>query len=304
MFDFRINVAGTVIEFRSDEPEVSYGASDDARFAGFEYVGDDRPDVKFRIAGDKESPDLSGDKKLLFSVEGNWQLYRVGEKLVYEYPDRKTGVVERLTVISQDMKEGVIYNLKRNARGNLRETGKQMMSEVKANFFQIFLLDYLIRYKIGILAHGVTMDDNGKGLIFMGKSGAGKSTLASIFAKNDGVKIYNDDRAILKHENGETIFYNAPWTGAYVEGYHPRYSDTFKLDKIFFIYHEKENKIRKLSSQEGAVALVRNTFPAFWHQEGFMDAFSLCVSIAKRVPCFELGFVNDSKVVEFVRENS
>lgn len=304
MLNFKMNVAGIVINFYSTDPDINYKASEDERFAGFEYADEREPDVRFRIANGADIPDLESDKKLLFSVEENWQLYKVGDKLLYEYPDRKTGAVERLSLISSDMKEGVIYDLRRGGRDNSRETGKQIMAEIKANFFQVFLLDYLIWHKVGILAHGVTMDDNGNRLIFMGKSGAGKSTLASIFAKNDGVKIYNDDRAILKYENGNAVFYNAPWTGAYVEGYHPRYSDIFKLDKIFFIYHEKENKIRRLTSKEGAAFLLRNTFPAFWRGEGFMDAIALCVSITKKIPCFELGFINDSRIVEFVRKNS
>jgi len=299
-----MNVAGIVINFYSTDPDIDYKASEDERFAGFEYVGEEEPDVRFRIANGAGVPSLEDDKKLLFSVEGNWQLYKAGDKLLYEYPNRNTGAVEQLSLISSDMKEGVIYNLKKDTHNNSQETGRQIMAEIKANFFQVFLLDYLIWHKVGILAHGVTMDDNGDRLIFMGKSGAGKSTLASIFAKNDGIKIYNDDRAILKYENGDAIFYNAPWTGAYVEGYRPRYGDTFKLDKIFFIYHEKENRIRRLAPQEGAAFLLRNTFPAFWRGEGFMDAMAFCVFITKKIPCFELGFINDSRIVEFIRKNS
>lgn len=305
MINFKMNVAGIVIAFESNEPGLNYAPSEDKRFAGFEYLGEKNADIRFEIRSN--SIDLSqfeGDKKLLFNAEGNWQLYKLNDKLLYEYPERRTGNVERLSLLNSDMKEGIIYNLKDNGKDGPEDAGKRVISEINANFFQVFILDYLIRYKIGILAHGLTLDDNGVKLLFMGRSGSGKSTLARIYSQDRGVRVYNDDRAILKFEAEKTIFYNAPWAGAYLQGYHPHQDDRFAIDKIFFIHHEKENEIRRLTAQEAAASLLRNTFPAFWHREGLMDAIVLCSSVAKKVPCFELGFVNDSRIVEFVRANS
>lgn len=304
MINFKMNVAGVIIAFESEDVDVEYEPIEDERFREFVYSGERPPDVRFRIKNTGDASQFGGDKKLLFSVKGNWNLYKLNDKLLYEYPERRTGDVERLSLLNPDMKEGIIYNLKDNGKGGPKERGGQIMAEIKANFFQVFLLDYLIRYKIGMLVHSLALDDNGTKVLFMGKTGAGKSTLARIFSPNEGVRIYNDDRAILKYEDESVVFYNAPWTGAYVQGYHPHQNDRFKIDKIFFIHHEKDNTIRRLPPQEATAFLLRNTFPAFWHREGFMDAVGLAAAIVKKIPCFELGFVNDSKVVEFVRTNS
>ena len=302
MIDFKINVAGIIIAFESDDPHLEYAASQDERFAGFEYFGEKQSEVRFRIKYTKEIPRFKGDRKLLFGVEGHWNLYKLDDKVLYEYPERKTGDIERASLLNQDMREGIIYVMKKDPGAKPFVAGGQVIAEIEANFFQVFLLDYLTRYKIGMLVHALSVDDNGTKVLFMGKSGSGKSTLAKIYSQYQGVRIYNDDRAILKYEDGDVIFYNAPWTGAYVQGYRPDQNDQFRIDKIFYIRHDNVNKMRRLSDSEAASTLFRHTFPAFWCREGLMDILALSASIAKTVPCLELGFVNDPKIVEFVRE--
>jgi len=186
MINFKINVADIVIAFESDDPGLDYAPSQDERFSSFEYLGEKQPEIKFKIEDMDGSFNFEGEKKLLFSVEGNWNLYKLNDKLLYEYPERRTGNIGRLSLLSQDMKEGVIYHIKKEKKNNPLEAGKQIIAEIKANFFQVFLLDYLIRYKIGILVHGLSLDDNGMKELFMGKSGAGKSTLARIFSQYQG----------------------------------------------------------------------------------------------------------------------
>ena len=108
MINFKLNVAGIIIAFESDDPSLEYEPMQDERFRDFVYIGEKPSDVKFRIKNAKEPSQFEGDRKLLFSVEGNWNLYKLNDKLLYEYPEMRTGNVERLSLLNSDMKEGII----------------------------------------------------------------------------------------------------------------------------------------------------------------------------------------------------
>ncbi|MDD4293976.1 MAG: hypothetical protein PHP69_00500 [Candidatus Omnitrophica bacterium] len=183
------------------------------------------------------------------------------------------------------------------------DLGRSVMAELKANFFQAFLVEYVVRKRMGFIAHCATVTKDGKTYIFMGQSGAGKSTIAELFIDICGARVYNDDRAVLNVENDKVIFYNLPWTGTLTNKCLKGQGDGSELCGIFFISHSKSNVLNKTGKIEAITKIFKNSFPVFWNKKDVNYIFSVCEKIAKTVPCYDLGFVNDKNIVNFLRDN-
>ena len=66
----------------------------------------------------------------------------------------------------------------------------------------------------GVLVfHSSGIDDNGKGIVFIGHAEAGKSTQAEICSKEPGVIAMNDDRVAVQLNEGKPICYGTSWGG-------------------------------------------------------------------------------------------
>ena len=64
------------------------------------------------------------------------------------------------------------------------------------------ILRTAILFSGGLVFHSSGLDDNGKGLVFIGHSGAGKSTQAGLWSREPGVIAMNDDRIAVRVEAG------------------------------------------------------------------------------------------------------
>ncbi|MDD4202978.1 MAG: hypothetical protein PHQ52_05875 [Candidatus Omnitrophica bacterium] len=180
------------------------------------------------------------------------------------------------------------------------EKGKTLISELKANFFQAFLVEYVAKKHMGIIAHCSTVNYKGKTYIFMGTSGTGKSTIAEFWHDKVGATVFNDDRAVIRVENGKTVFYNAPWVGTlYKKAQLDKGSGT-AIDGVFLLYQHTENLLEKTSKAIAATKIFKNTFPVFWNRNDLQYILGVCADITKTVPCYDLGFINDDSVVDYL----
>lgn len=184
------------------------------------------------------------------------------------------------------------------------ELGKSAMSELKANFFQAFLVEFLIHKKVGFLAHCSSVYSDGRLYLFMGQSQAGKSTIADIWHELAGATVFNDDRAVLTVEKNVPYFYNAPWAGTLFAKCRLGEGDGTKLGGIFFLYQSKANSARKLGKVEAAAKIFKNSFPVFWEEHALNYVIGICSDIAASVPCYDLEFVNDESVVGFIKKEA
>ena len=91
--------------------------------------------------------------------------------------------------------------------------------------------------------------------------------------------------------------YGTPWHG--LGGF--ALPDGAPLERIFFIRHAEENMITPKSGAEAASGiLARVYFPSF-DQFGLGHLLDICSQLASEVPCYELGFVPDERVIDFIR---
>jgi hypothetical protein len=159
---------------------------------------------------------------------------------------------------------------------------------------EILMVCYLAKGH-GIMVHACGVMDNQQGYLFNGNSTHGKSTTAQLWQKH--ARILNDDRIIIRKEDGILKMFGTPWHGAF-----PGIAAlSIPLKKIFFLRHAKENKIVPKSGSSAASMLFSRSFPPFWDPGGIDYTLNLCAEIVTSTPCYEFGFVPDESVVDFIR---
>ncbi len=147
----------------------------------------------------------------------------------------------------------------------------------------------------GIMAHACGVDDNGQGYLFAGNSTHGKSTMARLWSEE--ATILNDDRIVLRSGGEGWLMYGTPWHGEY-SAVSPR---GVPLEKIFFLHHGAAAVTCALKGAAAAAKLFARSFLPLWNSDGVGQALACCEMLAREVPCFDLDFAPDKRVVEAVR---
>jgi hypothetical protein len=150
----------------------------------------------------------------------------------------------------------------------------------------------------GVELHAVGLADNGQGELFCGVSGAGKSTTARAWCSEPGVEILSDDRIIVRKQGDDFWIYGTPWHGE--AGFASSRSAPVK--RLFFLRQGSDNALKRVSTREAVARLMTCCFPTFWDPEGMAFTLSFLEEMANSLPCYELTFVNDRSVVDFVRQ--
>ncbi|TET41088.1 MAG: hypothetical protein E3J63_02515 [Elusimicrobia bacterium] len=108
--------------------------------------------------------------------------------------------------------------------------------------------------------------------------------------------ILSDDRMIIRKKNARFWIYGTPWHGD-ARVYSP---ETAHLEKIFFLKHARKIMLKKLSPVEATSRLIVCSFPTFWDKKGMEFTLRFCAELVKKIPCYELGFVPDESILDFV----
>ena len=123
------------------------------------------------------------------------------------------------------------------------------------------ICDYILKNKKGILFHSSAVAVNGNAYLFTAPSGTGKSTHAKLWKDmlKDKMVYVNDDKPIIRLENGECYVYGTPWNGKHKLGNNLR----VKVAAICEIRRGKENRIEEISAGEMLkVAFNQTVVPA------------------------------------------
>lgn len=146
---------------------------------------------------------------------------------------------------------------------------------------------------IMVHASGVTI--NGKGRLFSGFSGVGKSTLAGIW-ENEGAKIINDDRLLLRIKSDGIWMYNTPM---------PYYDHSKKaqVHHLYLPFHAPTNSHSLLTGAEGMA-----NFLAFCIQHGYqknilLHHVSVVEEILEKCSIARLGVVPTTSICTFIESH-
>lgn len=258
--------------------------------------------LPFVIHDDKTVPDITIDCLLgLPSIDFNngdlvfeakneiqkfYSIYRTGTNLGFVLYNQQTyDKVQQVALLDDTFSHWTVYS-------NPESDGSLMPLRYPLG---PIIMYYLTIKSQAVLIHASCIFDGVKGRIFTGFSGNGKSTMSKIWA-DAGNLVINDDRLIIrKRENGYVV-YNTPMY----------YSDRPKkalLGAIHLISHSPENRIKK---QSGALAVTK--VMAFCIQNNFDTKFienhlNFLGELCQQIPVYELGFVPDNSIVNFVVVN-
>lgn len=231
-------------------------------------------------------------KEVIFNAQRMWLLYRINNKYAFRigYQTSRSFHTRRLALFEPDFRKGDIYVRRKTLTHGL------LFNPLIYPLDELIMLSFLSLYK-GMLIHACGINEEGKGILFIGPPFAGKSTLANLYLGNNKANILSDDRIILRKQKNNFSIYGTPWHGE------ARLCSPEKvsLEKIFFLKHAKKNRIKKMEPLESASRLLICSFPTFWDKKGMEFTLKFCTELAQKIPCYELGFVPTESVLDFVR---
>jgi hypothetical protein len=165
---------------------------------------------------------------------------------------------------------------------------------------ELLLINLLARGR-GVEFHACGVSDRGRcGYLFVGHSEAGKTTSARLWQKQREAELLSDDRVIVRERGGKFWMYGTPWHGE------EEISSPLKvqLTHIFILRHGHSNEIAPLKKAEAAAELFSRSFPTFYDPEGLEFTLEFLGRLTEAVPCAELSFVPDERVIGFVRSQT
>lgn len=246
------------------------------------FVSEGEPALRFE-AVDGDWPAIEGLRPAFES--GSWwrMLEAPGAHVVSFYDAVEPRAENRRAVMAPDWRSGTIY---------CRHPGDQ-------GFPLNYPLEELIFINVlpsqdGVIIHSCGAGDERGGDLFVGVSGAGKSTMCKILMKANCGRVLSDDRIILRRTDGGIRMHGTPWHGE-VDVCE---NAGFPLRRIFFLKKAAENRATRWPATQVATHLIARSFPPFWDAAGMERTAQLCIDIAGQVPCYELGFAPDARVLD------
>ncbi len=267
--------------------------STDQVFEEFSCAAFENPDICFKIDTTSPLPSLDSHRRIFTSIpQGLWTIFEDSGKSHYLIALQDIAREnEPYRIISADRRfsDFIIYT---------RPSPEGLLFPLEYPLADLAFSGHININKIGIILHSACVSVQGKGYLFAGVSGAGKSTISEIWQKDREAEVLTDERLIIREYQGDFCAFGTPWHGT--SEIHSNMGAPIK--KIFFIKHGKENRALPISQSDAASRLMVRCFPTFWHSEGMQFAVDFCAKVAEAKESYELEFVNDASVVEYVKK--
>ena len=233
-------------------------------------------------------PQVDPGKKV-FDSPPIWSLYRNSDVSYLHIFDQHPDLL-RFLVFPPQFDEADLY---------FTEPDGQFIDPFFGPTMELLMINYLARGH-GVIIHACGIDNNGIGMLFAGESGAGKSTLANLWNQEAGVAVLSDDRTLVRQIDGELWMFGTPWHGEAKFGS----ARGVRLEKIFFLRHGQNNKVQSLSTIQSIQKLLQCSFPPYWDAAGMKYTMGFFEQLTTRVPCYELTFEPDERVIELFRRDA
>ena len=284
LVEFTIGIAGIGLSFLVDQDLCEFGV----KGTDYDSITDNSGEVRFRVHYGC-IPEMSSGEKI-FDSDSTWSLYSTGGKYVLQDCSFESdSLPDRVVFLESDFKSGDIY---------IRDDGANQCLPPDPLGYPLnqILMIILLSLRRGVMLHACGIDDRGCGYLFLGNSTHGKSTMARLWFENHGT-VLNDDRIIVRERDGEIWMYGTPWHGDFEE-LSPK---GLPICKIFFLRHGDKNSAIPKKGAEAVSILLTRCFPPLWDKKGMEYTIGLCHHIVEKIPCHELSFEPDMKIVDFVR---
>ncbi len=239
-------------------------------------------------------PDVQPDRLIFDAADRNrWRLSRQNGRLLFEFfHTRQPHPKIQVALMAPDFRSGELY--RRPDRIFPRRAWS--LNRLMRPFGELLMVNLLSQGR-GVLVHGLGIADRGNGILFVGRSGAGKSTLAQLYAPHRDVTILGDERLVVTQAEGQFWMSGTPWPGEAMTVA----PDTVPLCKIFFLEHGKRNELVPDTFVNLFGLLFQQLFLPFWNGEALSFALGFAEELLRSLPAYRLPFVNDARVIEFLR---
>ncbi len=221
-----------------------------------------------------------------------WIIYKTASGYIYEMFVEGNDSPPLMAIFNKDHSEGHIYK----GKNYVRAFKKGNLTSLLCFPTDQILFAQLLADRDGIILHGSGLIFKEKGYLFVGHSDAGKTTLVKIF--QDHAKILNDDRMIVRKENGRSYLYGTPWHGE-LSLVAP---DRVPLKAILFLNQAKENKVEKTEGFEAFKRLYGCTIKALVTGGWAKNTLDICQTLSREVPCYHLYFDKTEGVISTIEK--
>jgi hypothetical protein len=250
--------------------------------------------IDVRRESQKRLPEIGGVKKLL-AIPKFWSLYKNNSRYIMEIFQPARNELLGLSLIDNDFKNIEFFPMEPDKRGK----------RVADRWILAFLIQPLVKYLLvnilakqgGCLVHGAGVKINNRGILFTGRSGSGKTTLGKIFRRHNGITVLTDESVAIIKKNDGFYIQGTPWPGG------GRIAEPYgaPLKKIFFIRHGKDNLIKPVDSTLAFKKILSQSIVYAWDKNLIASTMSFIKELINKVEYFDLQFVNDAKIVAFIR---
>jgi len=253
------------------------------------------PEIDPDITIEARWSDLSGNKyegPKLFDSGALWQLHQVDGVFVFSFTSQVFGPIPyKVALLKKDFSTGevLLHRPYFHADQSLYPLGYPLDELLFTNFLAL-------GKGTEVHACGV-MDSQGRGHLFVGQSTAGKTTMARLWENQPEVKVLSDDRIILRRMGSKIWMYGTPWHGEAMLASPSR----APLTAVYFLEKGKKNKLVAQKASDSISRLFTCSFPPFYNRDALDFTLTFLEDVVKNVPCSELKFTPDKKVVEFIK---
>lgn len=280
---FSLSIAGITLELRSDYPLVT-----EVGYLPFVTARRDAPDIHIDCIGNIPKHLKHREMPLFEAKNGTQRFYSIfvheNNGFLFLIYNQQNGEIQQIALTDSRFEFWEIYCEPQNGQ----------LIPLQYPLGPI-IMHYMTLNSNAVLMHASCAFDGKTGRLFSGFSGAGKSTISGIMSCA-GHQIINDDRIIIRKETEGYFAYNTPM-------YYADRPKRAKLDAIYLISHSPENTAKLL---HGASAVSK--VMAFCIQNNFDRRFvssrlDFFAGLCSKVNVYELGFVPENHVVNFILEN-
>lgn len=149
----------------------------------------------------------------------------------------------------------------------------------------VFYRDILDFGGFGLHSSAVALED--RAVLFSGPCGTGKSTHVGLWRQyfgKDRAVIINDDKPVLRLNNGAFYAYGAPWSGKSTLNANIR----APLGAIVFLRQAEENHIRRLDGKEAIRMLIYQSLRPSSHMDKMNKLLTLIDALLQQADVYQL----------------
>ena len=147
-----------------------------------------------------------------------------------------------------------------------------------------------------LLMHSATIENSGKGYMFLGASGQGKSTHSNKWVEYiKGSTLINDDNPVIRiAPDGTPIVYGSPWSGK-----RPIYKNVhYPIGGIAAIEQDKENKMRQERIPTAFGIILSSCSTLKFDKKIHMEICNTITKVLERTPVHTLFCRPDKEAAE------